>query len=177
MEKFTVQLPVKPYIKKYLTNLYGDPILLDFSSNIGFIILTSLTSTLDSKLFSYYGFRGDLKRFSQSVSIKIPVHYFDICNNELSFRQVALINRYFEDRFEEEMCSYVINDVTRGFEKKVSIQNFCIFHNVELDTDISSDAIVKMEYRFRKNKLKKSTLNLSFLDFTNKEVQKIICPQ
>ncbi len=152
MNQFTITLPVKPHMKKYLTHRYGSPIHISLDSNIGFIVLSALTSTLDSKLSSFYHLRGN-KRFTQQVELKIPFHYLSICETELSCLQVSLINRYFEDRFEEELSSYASHQVATGIENKTAIEKFCQLHNVELDTDISSDAIIKMEYRFRKKNL------------------------
>jgi hypothetical protein len=153
MHWFTFHLPVKTYIKKYLSAHYGHPILLDLKDDIGFVLLNTLASRLESKASRGY---LDLwkKRYDDKIVFRIPFHYFSITKKEISPFTIVLLNRYIENKFEEELHRFVTNKTELGITFKRSIEMFLEKSGIDLEVDISSDAIIKSEWRYRKKKEK-----------------------
>jgi hypothetical protein len=161
MHWFTFNLPAKTYIKKYINTLYGDPIIVDLKTDIGFLILCTLTSRLDSKHSRGCNLDLSLKRYSDKIVFKIPFHYFSIAKKEVSPATFFLLNRFFENKFDHDLHRFVTaNKVTKGDIKK-NIELFLGRYNIESDIDISYDALKKSEYRYRKSLSKKFSPELS----------------
>lgn len=157
---FTVSLPVKTYIRKYIASLYGEPLLLNLDSDIGFMILNTLASRLESKMSRGY---VDLwkKRFTDKMVFRIPYHYFSITRKDVSPNTYVLVNRMIETIFERDLERYVSLHRAAGHETKRAIELFCENHGIELEVDITFDAIKKQEYRLRKKNIQKLSRNLS----------------
>jgi hypothetical protein len=151
MHWFTFNLPAKTHIKKYITTLYGDPIHVDLNTDIGFLILTTITSRLDSKRTKTANLDLALNRYQDKIVFKIPFHYFRIAKTEVSENTLFLLNRYFENKFEHHLVSFVSRKKNDGFRINKSIELFLDLFNIISDTDISSEALIKTEYRGRKN--------------------------
>jgi len=161
MHYFTFILPAKTHIKKYITSLYGDPIRVDLKTDIGFVVLNTLASRLECKLSRGY---IDLwqNRFNDKIIFKVPFHYFSITKKEVSPFTFVLLNRYFENQFEKEFNSYVHKSKNQeGKTIKQSIENFLDTYGIDLDIDISFEAIKKSEYRYRKTLSKEISRTLS----------------
>ena len=158
MQCFTFTVPVKTYIKKYLLGQYGDPIIVSLDTDIGFIILTTITSRLEAKAC-----KGMLdnwkKRYNDSISFKIPFHYFSLSKKEVSPVTFALLNRYFENKFKQDLCRFV--DDRRGLPDRKIMEIFIQQYDIDIDEDINVDALVKSEYRMRQKITKKSSPILS----------------
>ena len=152
MHWFTFHLPVKSYIKKYLVSNYGDPIILTLNSDIGFIVLNTLSSRLETKLTR--GCKGCIdifqNRYTDKVIFRIPYHYFSITKKEVEASTVYLLNRYFENSFEKEMYKFVSDKNNQHFSRKKRLELFIGHYNIEIETDITADALIKAEYRYRK---------------------------
>ena len=72
------------------------------------------------------------------------------------------MNRYFENKFEEELSRFVDKQDLEGWGKyKNAIEAFAKHYNIEIEEDISFEALKKMEYRFRKKNLENSLRRLS----------------
>lgn len=160
MHWFTFHLPVKTYIKKYLTTQYGDPIHVTLTNDIGFVILNTLASRLESKACRGY---LDLwqKRYNDKIIFRIPFHYFSITKKEISPLTFVLLNRYFENKFDEDLHQFVSLKRPQGITNKRSIEIFLDKFSIDLDIDISTDAMKKAEYRYRKRITEKISRSLS----------------
>ena len=162
MHSFTFVLPSKTHIKKFITSTHGDPIRLDLKTDIGFVILATLTSRLDGKCGRGSGLIDHWQdRYKDKIIFKIPFHYLDISRKEVSPYTFALLNRYFENQFEAELNRHIQKSIAGGNTIKKGIENFMDHYGIELEEDISYDAVKKAEYRSRKNLSKKSTRILS----------------
>lgn len=156
---FTVSIPVKPYIKKYITSMHGETILLHQGTNLGFLMLNVLSSRLESKQARGYIDKW-AGRYTEKMVFRIPYHFFSITKKEVSPLTVVLVNRGFENDFEWHLCTWVEIQRRAGMETKKAIEAFCDHYGIELEVDISFDAIKKQEYRARKN-FEKISRNLS----------------
>lgn len=162
MKSFTFRLPVKRYIQKYLTSLYGDTIPAQMETDIGFVVLNTLASRIESKVCRGYNNQWGADPYQGTVTFTIPYHYFYLTKKELSIYTCILLNRYFENKFEEDLSRYVDMQDTEGRGKyKAAIEAFAYQYNVEIEEDISFDALKKMEYRARKKNEENNLRRLS----------------
>lgn len=160
MKHFTFKLPVKKYIAKYLTTLYGETIPVKMETDIGFVILNTLASRMESQVT-----RGRvdllLNRYDSTITFVIPFHYFYLTKKEVSPMTCMLLNRYFETKFENDLCSYVNAARLMGTKRKKAIEKFTAIYSIDIDIDISSDALRQSEYRHRKKNFDKFLCRLS----------------
>ncbi len=149
MKSFTFRLPVKKYIQKYLTSLHGETIPAIMETDIGFVVLSTLTSRLDGKVCRGYNNQWR-DPYQATVTFTIPFHYFYLAKKQVSVYTTILLNRYFENKFEEALCNHVEKQGFAGQKLKASIESFARQYNIEIEEDISYEALKKMEYRSRK---------------------------
>lgn len=167
MQFYSIHLPVKTYVRKYLETIYGNPVIIDGRSEFSDVILAKLSSSLHSFL-SPTDLELRLNRFTDKVCIKIPIHYWYKLNNTIDQHNIVRLNRYFENRFEQDFCYAVSLAVSMAKqERKTAIENFADRHAIDVEVDITFDALKKMEYRFRKAKEKKSENLLRGLSSAN----------
>lgn len=188
MKTFTFRLPVKKYIQKYLTTVYGETIPATMDTEIGFLVLNTLGSRISAQVSR--GYNSQLFATNKAdVTFTLSYHYFYLTKKEVTTQTGILLNRAFEAMFEEDLCRYVdayyqagklIQDTIDQLaghwrarqEMMASIENidysrqkyilkFANFHNIDLEKDITLDALIKMEYRRRKKNHKESLCRLS----------------
>jgi hypothetical protein len=161
MKHFAFRMPVKKYVQKYLTALYGPTIPATLDTDIGFVILNTLSSRLDGQVCRGYNKPLQQGKMGQ-ITFIISFHYYYYTKKEVSVHTAILLNRYFENRFEEELIRYMqVQDINCKGGYKKALEAFAALYNIELDEDISFDGLKKMEYRSRKKKFKLSLCNLS----------------
>ena len=161
MSHFKFILPVKTYIRKYIEANYGEPTFIDLSTDIGFTILNTLASRLESKIG-----RGNIdifqNRFVDKVEFKIPFHYLSLTKREVSPQTIVLLNRLLENKFDHDMNSFITNSrVPYGTQIKTGIEIFTSNNNIELEVDVTFEALSKSLYRYRQTLGKKSSRKLS----------------
>jgi hypothetical protein len=130
-------------------------------TDIGYVVLNTLASRLEFQVS-----RGYNKTFGTSreadITFTIPYHYWYLTKKEISPQTCILLNRYFENKFEEDLSTHVLMMDTEGHGKyKKAIESFAKLYNIEIDEDITFDGLKQMEYRFRKKNIKKSLCRLS----------------
>lgn len=140
-------LPTKSHIKKFLIYLYGDPPAINLDTHHGFFIISTLSSTMEPRATGLYLDIGN-RRFKEQVEIHIPFHFSNSIKKNPSLLTIALINRYLEDEFDHFLFEFVKNDWRRGKEIKKSIEKFADILLLELEKDVTLDALVKMEHRY-----------------------------
>jgi hypothetical protein len=147
---FTVSIPVKRYIKKYLMSRYGQLLIAQASTPFGDIVLTKLQDTKATKLsFSDRNIR--LKTFNDVMKVRVPYDYFySIGKRGVSDHSVIKINCFFENQFKELLYDYVKNALSFGSDIKSAIEKFADQYNIEIEHDITFECLKKMEYRCRK---------------------------
>jgi hypothetical protein len=157
---FTVTLPCKPYIKKYVGAVYGDPFRADHSTPLGCYINIALEkknyeNRNISNSFVYTG-------MNDKIAIQLNRWQFTGLGYSFSNESVKVINRFLEEQFEEDLYKhcylYVINNANfsqRNNGLKDAINMFCQLHNITTipdigeTQDISMDGLVKKERRAR----------------------------
>lgn len=149
MKFFTFRLPTKKYIHKYLTAIHGETIPAVMETDIGFVVLSTLTSKLDGKVCR--GYNNQWKDpYQATLTFTIPFHFFYLTKKEISVYTCILLNRYFENKFEDALCQHVEKEMAMGKKLKQAIEDFAGLYAIEVEEDISFEALKKMEYRSRK---------------------------
>lgn len=152
---YSVSLPVKAYIKKYIHTIEGSPIRFDSNSMLCMIIRAYLQSKAKSgrsrqELISAVSIRRE------RLEIQIPKTKKNISVIGLHIKEdnIVLINRYLEELFEQELHRF-INQYIQSAEGrykgyKEAYFSFAELYNIVLEEDITFDGLKKLEYRNRK---------------------------
>lgn len=149
---FTLKILTKPYLKKYIHSLYGRTVIFSSANQFGTIILALLDKPstvrerkekIKMKLDEY---NVELLIFCPIWFIKKNMYGFDISDNHM-----ISLNKYIEQRFTEDLFKfcYIMNKC--GISLEEAMEEFCKCHNIEIDDDITMDALKKKEYRYRKH--------------------------
>lgn len=156
MSYYTIGIPTKPYLKKYFQTLYGKPIVFDRDNYFG----TSLTGYLERKFFTRQS--ADLKyrhfdNFCDVLIVHMPGWWLKQSHfaTDIPVGNVIAINKHFEERFEEDLVKFVRVMQLAGIQIKSALEKFLEAHDIEVDEDITYDAIKKKHQRKREkfNKL------------------------
>lgn len=154
MQYFTIHLPVKTYVRKYLQTTYGEHIVLNHKTKLGKILLLALSSNLPTRM-DENDIDARMNRLNDKLDVKVPMDYwYRLGKKEINTDLAIHITRIFEDEFEEDLHQVVDRAHTFiGIERKQAIEYFANNHGIDLEIDISADALKKMEYRYRTDKL------------------------
>lgn len=149
---FSITLKTKPYLKKYLHALYGDPLIFTLDNFFGMSVAGLLENPIDPQR-KKQDLRLRCDRFGTDLLLYCPLNFIrksrygtDICE-----KQTISINKLFEERFEEDVFRYCHTLKLVGVEIKDALEEFCRIYNIEIDVDITYEAIKKKEFRYRKN--------------------------
>lgn len=151
MENYTIKIPVKRYIRKYISSVYGDPLKPTFKDDFGDTVISKLASRPLVRLS-----KSDLNIFllnlNDTLAIKLPVDYFYRIDNTITSQHIYTLNRYFENVFKKEFYVYVNICTAFGVQRITAIESFCKRHGIQPEEDITLTGLVKMEGRYRKEK-------------------------
>lgn len=147
-----IHLPVTPFTQKCLIHEFSsEPIAL--SHRHPFLpFLTCARVDSDSEMLSYL-------KLTEKVLVDVPRDVFDSLS--LSKNSVGL---FLHNVHKRELCAFVEAKVTEGSGAMDAIYRFCAAREIDIDIDISFDALHKMWQRFyfsKKNKPKIATLPAS----------------
>ena len=167
MQSFTVRIPVKPHLKKYIECIYGNPIRVSLQNDIGHVILTTLSSRMDSAIsrdaVAVSAIDAQHDRIREEILVVIPFHLYYRLNKDVTPYNKILLNRYFQTCFDNDMFFVVTSLVNCGISRKQALERFADQLNIVIDEDISMDALIKSDYRMRQKNLKKILRDLSTL--------------
>lgn len=159
---YTINIATKPYLKNFITTLYGDPIPIANNNHIGVFLIGCLCKT---KLHVHLkpGEKGRIYEFlTEEVTCVSPISLLKDYGHMIDINQAIQINRYFDSIFKEHLYFWVQNRITpnkRSCGYKSAIESFMDRYNLHHSTNY--DCLQKIEYRFRKNISKKMFEGLS----------------
>ncbi|RYZ63039.1 MAG: hypothetical protein EOO14_00380 [Chitinophagaceae bacterium] len=163
MQQFTIHLPVKAYVKKYLHQKYGSPLTLSAGNVFSDVFLAMLLVPAPIKN-QRRELDLQLNRYTEKVQVKIPIDLLYRVPNDLTEHSTGRLNRFFENMFKEDFCEKVEHLVSFGkIERQTAMEHFCVLYGFEMEEDISFDALKKMEWRYRKEKAEKMQKSLAHL--------------
>lgn len=156
---FSVQIPVSPYLKPYITRRFGDPIAIDNQSLVGVFLI----GVLEKQNFNVGGQnqKKDIRfnYFTDSITCVAPISLMKDFGWNLKPDHIIQFNRFFEEHFDLDLHLHVERNVkknTRYAGYKQAIESFAVEYNICLEETISFEGLKKMEYRYRE-KIKKKT--------------------
>lgn len=170
---FTVKILTKPYIKKYLQAIYGDPLVFTTKNFFGSILIGLLDKSSPSRE-SKKVLRMRLDKFTTTLEVYCPTWFLreHKYGFNISEAHMVAMNKLFEQRFTEDLYKFchVLNIC--GVNLDDALEEFCRCHKIELDVDATMDGLKQKEYRYRKHlsdidasiiKIKTKPIQLSFL--------------
>jgi len=169
-KNFTINIPTKPYLAKYIASRYGHPVQLNNNTLLGIVVL----SLLQKKVCTHLNLRDrhiQFRTFTTRITFLAPWRYMRHYGVDLSDEQIIQLNRAWDTQFDEELyyhCQRTINHNARykGFNE--SIEQFANFHGIIIGEDTTFDCLKKTEYRFRINLKKNMSRNVpSIKEFKN----------
>lgn len=167
MQFFSIHLPVKGYIKKYLQQKYGCPLTLSANDVFSDVFTAMLLVPLPVRS-PRCQLDQQLNRLDHKLSVKMPIDLLYRMPSEPNQHSTYRLNKYFENMFREEFCENVDRLVQfAALERQVAIEHMATRYHLEIDVDTTLDALKKMEYRYRKEKEEKARKFLAYLSSTN----------
>lgn len=148
---FGITIPTKPYLSKYLQSLYGSPIVFSTKNYFGTSLLGYLTTRMyfQAETMTHQKFDS----FNTFMSVQLPRHwlYQYKFKTQIPKCNIIYLNKHFEERFEEDLTRFCILYTQQGGQIKNALEAFCKNHSIEIDDDITYDALKQKEYRARKH--------------------------
>ncbi len=157
---YSVKVPIKPYLKKYVHRLYGNELFANRSTALGAFLCLSLEKNV-------YENRNPTRQekkilFTDTLQFYINEWQFAGIGYDVPPASVVIINSFIDSLFSESLYQYCTNHSGeashryKGYNK--AYYKFCIDYGLEPDVDITMDALKKKEYRYREH-LKKKAIN------------------
>lgn len=163
-QHFTVQIPVSPYIERFITSIYGQTIAINNNTTIGSFLIGVLQKRyIDHKMTPVF-LQQRMSFFTAKVTCIAPLHMMEEFGYILRPDQVVAINRHYEKVFEEHLYFYVQNRIKKEGRYKgtrQAIEQFAEDYKLPVYESITMDCLIKMEYRFRKKLQELSSPDLS----------------
>ncbi len=161
---FTVTIPVKSYVRKYIQSRYPNPMVLSLTNYLGTVIYSYLDKHKTPNLVRGGAARTEIRYRLLTDHIKVLIPRSQVHKHLIGFSiphiKAVLINNLFEEKISEDLHTYCVVYEKAGLPRRKAIEDFCDDNNIEIDLDITYQAFKKAEYRHRKT-LKKSTAHLS----------------
>lgn len=149
---FRIGIKVEPYVKKYVESIYGEFMVISMKNPASMVIYGFLTkknmSVLPEKQENI-----DSKSVKLTSSIYIGIQRKDTYRHGIYVNPKAhfMINRFFAQRITENIHILANSYQSIGKTRVEAIENFCKLYNIEIDEDVSMDALKKNDYRFGEN--------------------------
>lgn len=148
-------MPIKPHLLKFATALYGATFRVDRSTSLGILICNSL----DRNNYNERKLKGGVKYQNLTATFTIFAErwlYLKV-GNTLSNENILAVNKFLENYFAEALyiyCSiFTAQEELRYKGYTAAYEKFCKQYDIEIDVDISYDAIRKLHERYRKKLL------------------------
>ena len=158
---FKVILPLKPYTFKYISKNYGSPFYINFNDVLGYFIALALEKTVYPNLRTV-DTHNAVTKLNAKIEIYLPRLWLTKYYYGTTFpdKKILFLNDAIEKMFQSELYQYVQHNREKYVTKEEAIISFCNHYNIIIDEDVTMDALLKMEYRFRIKK--QNPPNLSF---------------
>lgn len=160
---YSIQIPTKPYLKKYIESLYGSPTVFTKKNFFGMCLMGFLDRKFynrDKDVIIHQAFNA----YTVHLTLFLPriwllaSHY----GQDLPPQNVINLNRLMQERFEEDLYKHCQVLTLTGIDIKDALEDFCRLHDISIEEDISFESLKKKEYRIRKLYEKKYIPETSF---------------
>lgn len=134
---YSVRVPVKNYIKKYLQFLLGEDIVVRSENHF---ILCYLLSILNRERAGHYTFVGLLQTYDAHIVFHVPRHQWYKLGFDIPEDRVLEFNHFIESYFTETLYREVSYRRAAGMPKKQAIESFCDLIGITPD-DVDYDSL------------------------------------
>lgn len=143
---YTLRIPMKRYLKKYLLSKVKkiDNYTMSLKDPFGVMLYGLLSEATFNPRIEQQG------KYDDELIITIPAHYSSIRKTELLEKQIDLFNEFVYELLNHEFISFMKMSDYFGIQRQISIENFATNANLELDIDINLETLKKKYYRYRK---------------------------
>ncbi len=166
MQYIPISIPVKTHIKKYIHALYGQVIVVNFKTFIGMNVYCLLQKKGTEKQASKKDTQVRYALLNDKLRILVPKDLLYRTGIDIPQDKSVIINNMFEHQLSEHLFNFCEAYLYAGFERKQGIEDFCKKYGIDIDVDITMDALVKSEYRRRKRNENYSKKDMAELSFT-----------
>lgn len=155
---YSVKVPTKSYLRKYIYAKYGQPIKLNYTTTLGTLILCMLDKEAFTVKMSEQKKEQRIQYMNDEIILTAPLTTMRWKGYSLTKDKIIAINRYLEDLFVEDLhryCKFNIKDTAWRPGIKDAIFSFADAYGIDVETDISFEALKKAEFRYKKKNEKK----------------------
>jgi len=160
-----ISIPVKTYIKKYIHSLYGQVIVVNYKTFIGMNVYCLLQTKRAEKMESKKDTQVRYNMLTDKLRLLVPKDLLYRTGIDIPQDKSVIINNLFEIQLSEHLSNFCDAYQMVGLERRQGIEDFCKKFGIEIDTDISMDALVSAEYRRRQKRLKYLRKHMAELPF------------
>jgi hypothetical protein len=160
---YTICIPTKAYLKKYIQVEYGTivgtPIKLDYLTTLGTLILCLLENDDFSINMNNSKKESRIQYMNDEINFTAPLNTMRYKGHSLSKDRIIAINRHIENEFIRELSFYCKTNLkNRAWRPgiKEAIYSFCEKYGIDVEIDVTFEALKKSESRYRERKEKKS---------------------
>jgi len=153
LRAFTVKVPTKTYLRKFLNKLYGTPTPLTYWNPIGTFVLSLLGKDTFDINMNAAKTKTRLANYNDEIEFIGGFKTMGYKGHSINPDKIIAINRFLEDLFAGLLYQYCLLKKSErkwrpGYDN--AIEDFAKLCGIEIDVDISMDALKKVEYRYRK---------------------------
>lgn len=171
--KVTIQ--TKPYLKKYLHTLYGNPLRFTSDNEFGICLaaflhrpVSNLFNTDPVPVLAYKShdnkqiLKMRLDSYESFIDIHLPKTFLTERRGgfDIKDQHVIVLNKLFEKKFEADLWRLCTVMNILGVEIKEALTEVAESYNIVIDEDITYEALKQKEFRYRK-KMELSAPDLS----------------
>jgi hypothetical protein len=139
---FTLRLLTKPYLKKYIECLFGKPLVFTTSNFFGDILASTLSKpNITREKNDIIKHKAD--RFDTSLEIFCPLWFLkkNMYGHDINDKQMVAVNKLFDDMFTVDLFRFCYMMSLFNVSIEDAIYEFCKVYDLEIDTDITFDAL------------------------------------
>lgn len=161
---FTVKIPVTPYHKFFLENMYGNPIYINNYHIIGVTLISLLNKESFTTSLSTAKKESKLNKLTEHLICKGRLSMLDRLPFNVTDDKAIQLNRFFDEIFTMSLHLHVrsnINHAKKDKGRDDAIFQFAQLHGIEIGKHISYECIEKKEGRLAAAMKEKTTQLMS----------------
>lgn len=177
---YTVRVPTKTYLRKYIYAEYGHPLKLDYHTPLGTLILCLLENEDFSINMNNEKKESRIQYMNDQIEFSGPLSTMRYKGYSLTKDRVIAINRYVENEFIKDLHYHCKTNLKNRMWRpgiKDAIFSFADIYKIEVEIDVTFEALKKAEARYRDRKEKKTqNISQTFVPQKNNPLQNLFFP-
>lgn len=156
---YTVIVPTKAFLRKFIYAEYGHPLKLDYLTTLGTLILCLLENEDFSINMNNEKRDSRIQYMNDKIEFSASLNTMRYKGHSLSKDKIIAINRHIENEFIRELSFFCKTNLkNRAWRPgiKEAIYSFCEKYSIEVEEDVTYEALKKAEFRYRERQEKKS---------------------